>query len=107
MTLKNSARNCPLKLYEIVLIDGFLKTEKSKFVVPGPFTRCRPALPRRLKQASGGSQAGGLFGPLATTGLPGFSGSKPYPRLGGAGSQLAFQNAKLGAVGTLKHWVST
>src|ERR1700730_15524165 len=47
--LKNSARNCTLKLSEILLIELFLNTEKSKFDVPGPVKILRPELPRRLK----------------------------------------------------------
>jgi len=34
--LKISARNCTLKFSEIRLMRLFLKTEKSKFVIPGP-----------------------------------------------------------------------
>src|ERR1700732_2043477 len=84
--LKNSARNCTLKFSEILLIGLFLNTEKSRFDVPGPVKRLRPALPRRLKHWS----------ELGSTGPP---------KLGGAGSQLAAQNAALGAAGTEKHSV--
>src|ERR1700676_1246796 len=84
--LKNSARNCTLKFSEILLIELFLNTEKSRFDVPGPVKRLRPALPRRLKHWSE-------------------AGSTGPPKLGGAGSQLAAQNAALGAVGTEKHSV--
>ena len=42
---------------------------------------------------------------LAEIGLAGLSGSKPYPRLGGCGSQFAVQKFISGAVGTEKHWV--
>ena len=35
-TLKNSARNCTLKLSEILLIELFLNTEKSRFDQPRP-----------------------------------------------------------------------
>ena len=46
--LKISARNCTLKLSEILLIGLFLNSEKSRFVRPGPVRMLRPALPRRL-----------------------------------------------------------
>src|SRR5882762_200253 len=46
--LKNSARNCTLKLSEILLMLLFLNTEKSRFVKPGPTSVLRPTLPRRL-----------------------------------------------------------
>src|SRR5882757_3499367 len=84
--LKISARNCTLKFSEIRLMRLFLKTEKSKFVIPGPIKMFRPALPRRLKHLRS----------------PGGSGP---PKVGGAGSQCAVQNAISGAVGTAKHWV--
>src|ERR1700704_6799619 len=76
--LKNSARNCTLKLSEILLRLLFLTTEKSRFVKPGPINVLRPTLPRRLKH---------LRSP---------DGSGP-PKLGGAGSQLAAQKAGVGA----------
>src|SRR5579864_2878536 len=103
--LKISTRNCVLKLSEIFLKELFLNIEKSRFVRPGPYTTLRPEVPDRLKHANDGSQAGGVLPKLAATGLPGLSGSNPYPRPGGAGSQFAFQNARFGAVGTAKHWV--
>src|ERR1700739_465618 len=58
-TSKNSARNCTLKLSEILLIVLFLNTEKSRFIRPGPVTLLRPELPRRLKHSNGGRRAGG------------------------------------------------
>ena len=54
-TLKNSARNCTLKLSEIRLIGLFLNREKSRFDVPGPVRMLRPALPRRLKHCGKGT----------------------------------------------------
>src|ERR1700730_13496920 len=101
--LKTSTRNCALKVSEILLKELFLNNEKSRFVRPGPYTTLRPEVPDRLKHASGGSQAGAGLPKLAATGLPGLSGSNPYPRLGGAGSQFASQNALSGAVGTAKN----
>src|SRR5690242_15937488 len=86
--LKISARNCTLKFSDMRLMRLFLKTEKSKFVMPGPIKMFRPALPRRLKH---------LRSP---------AGSGP-PKVGGAGSQFAVQKAISGAVGTAKHWVLT
>jgi hypothetical protein len=83
-TLKNSARNCTLKLSEIFLTGVFLNIEKSRFDVPGPISMLRPALPRRLKHWS--EPAG-----------------KGPPTVGGAGSQFAAQKAGVGAVGTAKH----
>ena len=47
--LKNSARNCILKLSEIFFMGMFLNMEKSRFDVPGPIRMLRPELPRRLK----------------------------------------------------------
>src|ERR1700730_14965430 len=84
--LNISARNCTLKFSENTLICLFLNTEKSRSVVPGPIMILRPAFPRRLKHWS----------ELGSTGPP---------RLGGAGSQLADQNAVFGAVGMVKHCV--
>src|SRR5258708_5912363 len=84
--LNISARNCTLKFSEIFLMRLFLKTEKSRLVMPGPIKLLRPALPRRLKHC----KEAGLIGPGA---------------LGGVGSQFALQNAGSGAVGTAKHWV--
>src|SRR5260370_38875797 len=54
--LKISARNWTLKFSEILLMWLFLNTEKSNPVMPGLIKILRPALPRRLKQARGGSQ---------------------------------------------------
>jgi hypothetical protein len=48
--LKISARNCTWKVSEILDTEKFLKTEKSKFVRPGPIKILRPAFPPRLKQ---------------------------------------------------------
>ena len=59
-------------------------------MMPGPVSELRPTLPRRLKHSGGGAR------------------NAPLPfgcALGGAGSQFAFQNAKLGAVGTVKQSV--
>src|ERR1700730_11123174 len=81
--LKNSARNCTLKLSEIFLIGLFLNTEKSRFDVPDPIRMLRPAFPRRLKHCGKGTPV-----------VP-----------GGMGSQLAVQKPILGAAGTAKHWV--
>src|ERR1700720_1239837 len=82
--LKISIRNWTLKFSEILRIWLFLKTEKSRLVTPGPTRLLRPALPRRLKHCS----EAGSTGPA---------------RLGGAGSQFAFQKAASGAVGIAKH----
>ena len=79
-----------LNVSEIRLIGLFLKIEKSRFISPGPGMVLRPALPRRLKHARG-DIGGALGSPMGT------------PKLGGAGSQFADQNAALGAVGTEKH----
>src|SRR5260370_24391418 len=54
--LKISARNWTLKFSEILLMWLFLNTEKSNPVMPGLIKILRPALPRRVKQARGGSQ---------------------------------------------------
>src|SRR5205807_8059347 len=91
-TLKNSARNCTLKLSEILLIELFLNSEKSRFIRPGLVKMLRPELPRRLKHCRGAALNGGALGSLGWA-------------LGGCGSQFAFQNAKSGAVDTAKHWV--
>src|SRR5216684_2292638 len=48
-----------LKLSEIFLIEWFLNTEKSRFDVPGPVKRLRPAVPRRLKHCGNGAATGG------------------------------------------------
>src|ERR1700674_4655442 len=87
-TLKNSARNCTLKLSEILLMGLFLKIEKSRFARPRPVRILRSALPRKLKHCRGKT------GPRL-----------PSESVNGVGSQLAFQKAILGAEGTLKHWV--
>src|ERR1700704_307890 len=81
--LKNSARNCTLKLSEILLMELFLTTEKSRFIKPGPINVLRPTLPRRLKHLRSPAGSG-------------------LPTVGGAGSQLAVQKAWLGAIGTVK-----
>src|ERR1700730_3693650 len=83
-TLKASARNCTLKLSEILLIGLFLNTERSRLEVPGPIRMLRPLFPRRLKHASG-ERPDPAIGP---------------PRVGGAGSQLFAQKVGSGAVGT-------
>src|SRR6266436_795144 len=90
MMLKISMRNCTLKFSEMRFIRLFLNTEKSRLVMPGPTRMLRPALPRRLKHARG-DKGGALGSPMGT------------PRLGGAGSQFAFQKAASGAVGMAKH----
>jgi len=59
--LKNSARNCTLKVSEIFLIGLFLNTEKSSSERPGPVRMFRPALPRRLKHCGGVPKAGSQF----------------------------------------------
>jgi len=87
--LKISARNCTLKLSEILFTTLFLNTERSRFEVPGPIRMLRPPLPRRLKHASG-ERLVPAIGP---------------PSVGGAGSQLFDQKVGSGAVGTAKHWV--
>src|SRR5438093_12316227 len=46
--LKNSVRNCTLKLSEILGMQLFLNAEKSKFTSPGPIRVVRPSLPRAL-----------------------------------------------------------
>src|SRR6266850_5902286 len=86
--LNISARNCKLKVSEILVMRLFLKMEKSSEVMPGPIRILRPALPRRLKH---------LRSP---------AGSGP-PKVGGAGSQFCVQKAISGAVGTAKHPVLT
>src|SRR4029077_1602731 len=50
MMLKNSARNCTLKLSEIFLTAKFLYTEKSRLTRGGPSMLLRPALPSRFEQ---------------------------------------------------------
>src|SRR6267142_3877268 len=45
-TLQNSARNCRLKVSEILGIRLFLNTEKSTLNNPGPIIVLRPILPR-------------------------------------------------------------
>src|SRR5712664_2354755 len=77
--LKNSARNCTLKLSEIFLMWLFLTTEKSRFIKPGPTNVLRPTLPRRLKHCGNTAARGG---PL--------DGCTPAGR---NGSQLAVQKA--------------
>ena len=79
MMLKISARNCTLKFSEMRLMRLFLKTEKSRFVMPGPIKMFRPALPRRLKHCR-----------LVVS---------PPVQL------FAVQKAALGAVGMAKHCV--
>src|SRR5207247_8311946 len=49
-TLKNSARNCTLKLSEIFGTAKFLYAERSRLKSPGPTMLFRPALPRRFAQ---------------------------------------------------------
>src|ERR1700739_1862330 len=51
--LKNSARNCTLKVSEILLTGLFLKIEKSRLESPGLIRIFRPPLPRRLKHWGG------------------------------------------------------
>src|SRR5436309_13973322 len=48
--LKNSARNCTLKLSEIFFTAKFLYSEKSRLTNGGPMTLLRPALPSRFEQ---------------------------------------------------------
>src|SRR5713226_5660944 len=90
MTLKNSARNCTLKLSEIFLIEWFLNTEKSRFDVPGPVNRLRPAVPRRLKHCGNGAATGGSDVSLGWS-------------VAGYLVQLLFQKVMSGAEGTEKH----
>src|SRR5712692_7725654 len=100
--LNISARNWMLNVSEILLMWVFLNTEKSRFAIPGATRIFRPALPRRLKHANGGSQGvGGL--PMKL--FAGLTGSNSCPRLGGSGSQFAIQVFKSGTVGTEKHVV--
>src|SRR5712692_1570824 len=56
--LKNSARNCTLKLSEIFLTAKFLCAEKSRFARFGPTMLLRPALPRRFEQLPGTLEKG-------------------------------------------------
>src|SRR5258708_19413403 len=100
MMLKISIRNWTLKFSEIRFTRLFLNTEKSRFVIPGPIKMLRPALPRMLKHARGESHGMGGTGGVAL-GSPRIGA----PRLGGAGSQFAVQNASFGAVGTPNHSV--
>src|ERR1700681_1092309 len=51
--LKNSARNCTLKLSEIFFTAKFLINEKSMFSSGGPTMLLRPALPRRFAHVPG------------------------------------------------------
>src|ERR1700676_83654 len=51
--LKNSARNCTLKLSEIFFTAKFLINEKSTFSSDGPTILLRPALPRRFAHVPG------------------------------------------------------
>src|SRR6516165_3415980 len=97
MTLNISMRNWMLKASEIFLTGMFLKTEKSRLVIPGPISVLRPELPRRLKQTKAGKGAPDKDG-------GGLVGSAIRPRLGGLGVQFACQNARFGAVGSGKHW---
>src|SRR6266851_4124017 len=46
--LKNSVRNCTLKVSEILLIGLFLNNDMSKVARPGPIRVFRPELTRRL-----------------------------------------------------------
>src|SRR5712692_8130503 len=48
--LKNSARNCTLKVSEILGTWVFLNTEKSTVLSPGPYKLFRPGLPTRFAQ---------------------------------------------------------
>src|SRR2546426_1986470 len=48
--LKNSARNCTLKLSEIFGTAKSLYNERSRLASPGPLILLRPALPRRFAQ---------------------------------------------------------
>src|SRR6266404_4389732 len=83
MMLNISTRNCTLKFSEIRLMLLFLKTEKSKLVMPGPIKMLRPALPRRLKHCR----------------LGGVAVRSPPCQL------FAVKNAASGAVGMAKHSV--
>ena len=56
--LKNSARNCTLKLSEIFLTGKFLITEKSRLYNAGPMILLRPALPKRFEQLPGTVEKG-------------------------------------------------
>src|SRR5580700_134539 len=60
--LNISMRNCTLKFSDILFTRKFLKTEKSRFVMPGPTRIFRPALPRRLKHCGNTAGTGGGFG---------------------------------------------
>src|ERR1700680_2247663 len=83
--LKNSARNCTLKVSDIRAMGLFLNAEKSRSNSPGPVRMFLPAFPRRLKHSGKGTPGGGTPG--------------------GLGSQLACQKASEGALGMPKHSV--
>src|ERR1700730_5282579 len=51
--LKISARNCTLKLSEILRMGLFLKNERSRFTRPGPGMMFRPAFPLKLRHWGG------------------------------------------------------
>src|ERR1700686_4749582 len=89
--LKNSARNCTLKLSEILLTGLFLNSEKSKFERPGPVRMLRPELPLRLKHCGGVPTA--VPGPNRTLSC----GSELHNGTGAVGKKN-----EAGAVGTSK-----
>jgi hypothetical protein len=51
--LKNSARNCTLKLSEIFLTAKFLYSEKSRLTSPVQQCYCGPHCPKRFEQVPG------------------------------------------------------
>src|ERR1700730_7733204 len=92
-TLKISARNCTLKVSEILRMGLFLKNERSRFTRPGPGMMFRPAFPLKLKHWGGTPAA------LPLTLSPKNLGSELHIGVGPVKNDA-------GAVGTAKHAVS-
>ena len=81
--LKNSARNCTLKVSEIFGTCVFLNTEKSTVVSLGPYKLLRPALPTRFWQ---------YCVPAGAAGAPGKElGAHPTNEVGSVGSVKQFR----------------
>jgi len=89
--------NCTLKFSEILLMWLFLNTEKSNSVMPGLIKNIATRIATKVK--AGQRRKPGRLTVLRIDGID------CHPKLGGAGSQLAFQKFRSGAVGTEKHSV--